>query len=102
MAKVYITKEITAENTFSDPCKIVGNASFVLSGTWDADVIIQRTKDGQQTWDNLTDEDENLITFSSNVTANLFEATDSDDVLYRFGVATGGFNSGTVVGVISQ
>jgi len=101
MGRVYITKTIAAENTFSDPCKIVGHASFSLSGTWVATVYLQRTADGIN-YSDVTNETGTVLTWTGNVTANVFEATNSDLVLYRFGVKTGDYTSGTIVGKLTQ
>lgn len=102
MGKVYVTKSITAENTFSDPAKIVGQASFVLSGTWAATVNLQRSRNAGSTYDDVTDETGNVLTWTKNVTLVINEPTNNDNVIYRFGVKTGAFTSGTVVGEITQ
>ncbi len=102
MTKAKVAKSITEDDSFSDPVKIVGPASFVLSGTWEATVHLQRTKDGRLTWDDVTDNEGEVKTWTTNVTANIQENTNDEDVEYRFGVKEGNFTSGTIVGVISQ
>ncbi len=102
MSRVFVTKSITAENTFSDPCKIVGPADFVLSGTWTATVHLQRSKDNGATWDDVTSSTGSVLTWSINVIAVINGSTDNPNVLFRFGVKTGNFTNGTVVGEITQ
>lgn len=102
MGRVFITKSITAHNSFSDPCKIVGAANFVLSGTWEATVHLQRSKDIGVTWDDVTDANGNVVTWTRNVTAIINGSTEGDSVLWRFGVKTSNFTSGTIVGEITQ
>jgi len=100
-----VTASITAENTFSSAIKITGQANFTLSGTWSATASLQRTRNGTNanpTWDDVTDESGGVLTWTGNVTAIINEPADSPDVLYRFGVKTGNFTSGTLVGEIRQ
>jgi hypothetical protein len=104
-AATTITKRslsITAENTFSAPISLISGHpgfNFSLSGTWVATVWLQRSFDydasnpSAATWLDV-----------NSYTANV-EDTGSDPetgVFYRFGVKTGGFTSGTIVGRISQ
>jgi hypothetical protein len=77
---------ITAQNTFSEAIQVVGDFNLSISGTFVANVVVQRSEDGT-TWRNVT-------TYTAPV-----ENVGYDPILnfYRVGVATGGFTSGTVV-----
>lgn len=88
-----VTKSITAENTFSDSISIRGKFNIGLSGTWVATVFLQRSFDNGSTWLDV-----------KSYTANIQETGDEPEsgVIYRVGVKTGGFTSGTVVARISQ
>ena len=87
------TKSITAENQFSDRAVIRGYFNFSLSGTWVATVTVQRSFDDGATWLDVK-------TFVGNTEEYGFEP--ETGVLYMFGVKTGAFTSGTVVGRLSQ
>jgi hypothetical protein len=75
-----------AENTWSDPIRIVGSFNLSISGTFSATVTVQRSEDGT-TWRNV-----DTWTAPS-------EEVGYDPILnyYRVGVATGGYTSGTAV-----
>lgn len=75
-----------AENTWSDPIRIVGSFNLSISGTFSATVTVQRSEDGT-TWHNV-----DTWTAPS-------EEVGYDPILnyYRVGVATGGYTSGTAV-----
>jgi len=75
-----------AQNTWSDPIRIVGSFNLSISGTFVATVTVQRSEDGS-TW-----RDVDTWTTPS-------EEVGYDPILnyYRVGVATGGYTSGTVV-----
>jgi len=77
---------ITAQNTFSDPIRVVGSFNLSISGTFVATVTVQRSEDGT-TWRNT-----DTWTAPS-------EEVGYDPILnyYRVGVATGNYTSGTVV-----
>lgn len=79
------TKSISAENTFTDAIKIVGNFNLSISGTFVATLTVQRSTDGT-TWRDVN-------TFSAP-----FEGAGFDPMLmyYRAGVKTGNYTSGTV------
>jgi len=87
---------LTAQNTFSDGCQLDSGINrkghFVLSGTWVATVHFQLSFDGT-TWHDAGD-------FTANE-VQVFKIPEWD-VFYRFGVKTGNYTSGTVVGRISQ
>jgi hypothetical protein len=79
-----------AQNTFSDPIRIVGSFNVSISGTFVATVTVQRSDDAS-TWRNVN-------TFTAP-----FEGVGNDPILnyYRIGVATGGYTSGTAVASIN-
>ena len=84
-----VTASITEEDTFSDPLSVRGLFDFSLSGTWTATVTLQRSFDDGTTWLDVAE-------YTSNVEEYGTQATGA--VKYRFGVKTGDFGSGTVVG----
>lgn len=92
MGIMKVTKSITAENTFSDAIAPQGGFNFSLSGTWVGKVHLQRSFDGT-TWLDII-----------NYTTPTEEIGDEPEngVLYRFGVKTGNYTSGTIVGRISK
>lgn len=87
-----VKASISAENTFSEWIHLKGPFNFSLSGTWTATVTLQRSFDGGTT---PLDTD----TKSAN-TEDIGDAVEG--ALYRFGVKTGDYTSGTVVGRLSQ
>ncbi len=88
-----VTASLTAQNTFSSAIVIFGKFNFSLSGTWGATVFVQRSYDEGVTWLDV-----------AQYTGNVENSGDEPerDVQYRFGVKTGGFTSGTIVGRLSQ
>lgn len=88
------TKSVTAENMFTEAVPLQGLFNLVLSGTWTATVTFQTSFDGGTTW---VDSD----SFTANI-HEIGEVPEDSTALYRCGVKTGGFGSGTVVIRISQ
>ena len=88
MPKTSVT--ISAADTWSDPIRIVGSFNLSLSGTFVANVTVQRSDDGT-TWHGVE-------TFTT-----VTEEVGYDPILnyYRVGVPTGGLTSGTVVASIN-
>ncbi len=84
---------IAAENSFAAPVALHGPYNFSLSGTWSATVHLQRSFDGGATW---------LDVQSLAANAELVGNEPERGVLYRFGVKTGGYTSGTIAGRLSQ
>ena len=93
--KALTTKTITAENTFSDWVEVEGYFNFSLDGggIWRAVVTVQRSFDGGVTPLDVT-------TFLSDTEEVAFEP--SKRVVYRFGVKTGDFYYGTIVGRLGR
>lgn len=84
---------LTAQNTWTDPLYLMGPFNLSLSGTWVATVFIQRSFDDGVTWLDV-----------ASYTANIEDTGYEPEVraLYRAGVKTGGYTSGTVVVRVSQ
>lgn len=94
-----ISDSLSAQNTFSKVIDL-GSASgavFTLSGTWTAIVSLQRMNSAGG-WDDITDNNGELMTFSGDGTYTIYEPT--VDNKYRWGIKTGHYTSGTVNGVI--
>jgi hypothetical protein len=92
-AAQYVTVSIAAENTFSDSILLVGKFNLSISGTFAATVWVQRSFDAGVTW-------RDVQSFSGPVELTADEPEKS--ILYRLGVKTGGYTSGTVVGRLSK
>jgi hypothetical protein len=98
-----VTASISAQNTFSNAMCILASSlttipggnyfNLSLSGTWVATVFIQRSYDNGNTWMDVK-------SYTSNAEDTGYEP--ETGVCYRFGVKTGGYTSGTVVGRLSQ
>lgn len=84
---------IEAENTFSDAVVLWGQFNYTLSGTWVATVTLQKSYDSGSTWIDV-----DTATANEHGVWNEPEA----GVQWRFGVKTGAFTSGAVVGRLSQ
>jgi len=84
------TKSITAQNTFTDPfaAPYSHDIAVSVSGTFGATVTPQRSIDDGETWADLD------TTYTA---AAEFNIVPTDGCLYRVGVKTGDFTSGTVV-----
>lgn len=92
MAVATVTAAISAQNTYTDSISF-GPGYFSLSiwGTFSASVVVQRTFDGT-TW-------LDVATFTEPTEEGGYEPTGA---VYRAGVKTGAFTSGTVNVRISQ
>lgn len=89
---VSATATIAAQNTFSSSVAIRGDFNFSLSGTWVGVTHLQRSFDSGSTW-------LDVAAYAANIEDVGFEP---EAVLYRFGVKTGNYTSGSVVGRISK
>ena len=87
-----VTKEITAQNTFSDRISVKGNFSISIAGTFVATVTVQRSFDAGSSWADVD-------TFTAPIETIGF---DPIGVNYRIGVKTGDFTSGTVTVTIRE
>lgn len=96
MTIAWAAASLTAQNTYSSVVGLQGRFNFSLSGTWVATVFVQRRFFVAGAWGSWLD----VKSFTSN-DEWIGEETESK-VQYRWGVKTGGFTSGTVVGRLSQ
>lgn len=94
-----VTKEITAENTFTDGVRTHNvsdgspDAAVSISGTFVATVTVQRSLDDGVTWVDLAP------TYTAPTEVNAIKI---NGIVYRVGVKTGDFTSGTVsVGIVT-
>lgn len=82
-----VEKDVSAENTFSDGIYTQGGFNLSLSGTFVATVTVQRSFDQGSTW-------RDVDTFTAPIETY---GTDPEPVVvYRAGVKTGDYTSGTV------
>jgi len=97
------TNSITAQNTFSDSLAIKTGGILTLTGTWTATVSLQRLLDGTTlaipTWVDVTNNSGTATTFTTNGTFTISPIAVPG--VYRWGVKTGNFTSGTIVGVLA-
>lgn len=82
-----VTASITAQNTFSDGLYVEGGFNLSISGTFSATVTVQRSFDQGSTW-------RDVDTFTAPI--ETFGTDPEPVVVYRAGVKTGDFTSGTV------
>ncbi len=82
----YVEKAVGAQNTFSDPVTVGGNKKLTLSisGTFSATVVLQRKRPGGSYVD---------IASYTGVAEKIIESC--GNWVYRAGVKTGGYSSGT-------
>ncbi len=88
-----ITASVAAQNTFSNTIKLHGYYNLSLSGTWVATVHLQRSFDNGTNWMDID---------SYTANTELVGHEPELGILYRAGVKTGNYTSGTVVIRISQ
>ena len=84
---------ITAQNTFTTAVEMTGDFVVRIRGTWSATVTLQRSDDYGVTFDDVQ-------TYTANKVDPLYEA--ELGILYRIGVKTGQFTSGTVAVRLSR
>ena len=88
-----ITKSISAQNIFSDSLVVLNSPfNLSLSGTWVAIVHLQRSFDDGATW---------LDMEKFNINVERVGTEPEVGTLYRFGVKTGNYTSGTIIGRLS-
>jgi|GEM_PF-2009506 len=91
------TNTLTAENTFGDPIAAKRGGILTLSGTWTATVSLQR-RGANAVWVDVTNNSGTATTFTANGT---YTVSPMDvPANFRFGVKTGNFTSGSIVGTI--
>ena len=81
-----VFKAITAQNTFTDSLVIKGAGALTISGTFEATVTLQCSPDDGTTW----------VDVDTKTAAGRWVLIDPTGSLYRAGVKTGGYTSGTV------
>lgn len=91
----YVTVSVTAEAQWSNAISVSGvgaarDITVVRSGTWSANVTLQRSSDEGTTW-------ADVVTYTTNATVTYNDALDNQDLQYRIGVDTGDYTSGTAV-----
>lgn len=92
---VTVTATVTAQNQFTDSIAPtehfqspkIGHLTVSISGTFTATVTLQRSFDGGTTWKDVS-------AYTAATEVSISDKT--SDILYRIGVATGDFTSGTV------
>jgi len=80
-------KDISAENTFSDGLYTEGDFNLSISGTFVATITVQRSFDKGSTW-------RDVDTFTAPI--ETYGVDPEPVVVYRAGVKTGDYTSGTV------
>lgn len=86
-------RTLTGENTFTDPCGVVGYFNISISGEWIGTVTVQRSFDLGSTWRDVA---------SWTTKAEEYGFEPEHGVQYRAGVKTGEWSSGSVTVRISQ
>lgn len=93
---VSVTANISAENTWTDSItakRKVGFLNISVSGTWAGTVTLQRSFDGGGTW-------HDVFTWTANAQKALTDV--EKGVLYRIGIDTGDYTSGTAAVRLSR
>lgn len=96
----YNTDSITAQNSFGTPIAIKTGGLLTLTGTFTATVSLQRLLDGTaSTWVDVTNNSGTATTFTTIGTYTISPIAVPG--IYRWGVKTGNYTSGTVVGTLA-
>lgn len=82
-----VEADISAQNTFTDGLYTVGDFNLSISGTFTATVTVQRSFDQGSTW-------RDVETFTA--PTEKYGSDPGPSVIYRAGVKTGDYTSGTV------
>ena len=82
------TATITAQNTFTDAWNVQGRFNISISGTWVGTVTVQRSFDQGGTW-------HDVATYTGNTQTTGNEP--SAKVVWRIGIKTGEYTSGSAV-----
>ena len=93
MSSKNVTASITAQNTFTDAVSLIGLYNLSISGTWVATVTLQRSFDAGSNWLDVDTKTGNTETWGREP---------EPGVVYRVGIKTGDFTSGTCVVRLSQ
>jgi hypothetical protein len=99
----YNTDSINAQNTFSTPLALKTGGLLTLTGTFTATISLQRLLDGTTlgtpTWVDVTNNSGAATTFTTVGTYTISPIAVPG--VYRWGVKTGNFTSGPVVGTLA-
>lgn len=101
MSIARVTAELSSDDSFSAPVRMRGRFNFVLSGSFDATVRLQRSfadPSGTADWHEVGDAFGNT-TFTGPVA---LIGDEPEGAWYRFGIAAGEHDSGTASGRLSQ
>ena len=88
-----VTKTITEENKYSNPVALQRKFNFSLTGTFVATVVVQRSFDDGINW-------LDVATFTA--PGEFIGEEPEKNMRYRFGVKTGAYTSGSIIGRLSQ
>jgi hypothetical protein len=95
-----VTRTVSAENTFSDPIRIVGvgeqrRFSIIVAGTFTATVTLQYSLNAPGSWVDVTP-------YTTATSTTHLDGQDNQVIYYRIGVKTGDFTSGPVAVTLSH
>ena len=94
-----VTASITAGDNFTGTIRVVGTGGqrqfgLTITGTWTATVTLQYSIDEGATWIDYSN-------YTTNQSTNITDGLDNQIILYRIGVKSGDFTSGTVVATLT-
>ena len=89
------TMAISAQNTFTDWVALLGEFNLSISGTWVGTVTIQRSFDGGTTALDVN-------AYTTNIEDRGYEPRGEGGTVYRVGIKTGDYTSGTAKVRINQ
>lgn len=94
-----VDSDIAAENTFTATIEVTGvdsarSFSISLTGTWVATVTLQRSFDEGTSWIDVT-------SYTTNQAITYDDGLDNQIILYRIGIKTGNYTSGTVTAILA-
>lgn len=89
-----VTASISAQDTFSDTITVDGvgtsrQFTITITGTWTATITLQKSFDDGLSWEDTTS------VFTTNITTTFNDLLDNVEILYRIGIKTGDYTSGT-------
>jgi hypothetical protein len=95
-----VSETITAEDTFSDFIEVEGvgtgrNVVVEVTGTWAGTVTLQRSYDEGLSWEYSG------ARYTANINYVFNDGLDNVSILYRIGVITGDYTSGTITASLS-